>query len=172
MLSRGTFSATIRALDTLIYMLVCLCVHVKVMKEAAKTGASAILLWYNVVEDSTPENKELHRMVRKTSNSEARHIPVPNGEYTFQATAGSGDIQKCAVMFQYNTGTETAKSILERVTNAVNNTALKHLQQEADNAALASTVAGSSEPAAKKTAAPKANHPPITLSPVWLSQHG
>jgi len=127
----------------------------KVMKEAARTGGSAILLWYNVLEERIADNKELGRMVRKTTQAEARQIPVKDGEYAYQATSVSGTVEKCGVVFHYDTGTETASTVMQQISGPVNILALKNLKEQADKAMLASVTGAASDSSAGPTAAPQ-----------------
>lgn len=106
----------------------------QVVTEAAKTGGSAVLLWFNAVVEGAGNSKELERILQRTSKLEAGQPVATPGEYAYRAKS-AGTIHKCGVVLQASTQTEAADAILSQAAPAMHVTSLQTLQMAADQAA-------------------------------------
>eukprot|EP00951_Prasinocladus_malaysianus_P016604 scaffold129552_cov49-Prasinocladus_malaysianus.AAC.1 len=73
----------------------------QVVSEAAKTGGTAVLFWYNTVDEDITECKELSKMVQRTIKQDTQKVPMKEGEYAYRVNGhGSGVVHKCCVLMQ------------------------------------------------------------------------
>uniref|UniRef100_A0A061S1Y1 Uncharacterized protein n=1 Tax=Tetraselmis sp. GSL018 TaxID=582737 RepID=A0A061S1Y1_9CHLO len=138
----------------------------KVVTEAAKTGGTAILLWYNVVDETADNNRDLNRIIQKTAKLDSQQPPAREGDFAYTATASSShNVSKSCVVMQATTGTEAAEVILKQVAPAVHLTAVQYLQKAADRAAIERTMAPPPAPPPPAASAAERAQPMASVMP-------